>query len=294
MRKFLLTILVPLFLLSASASADDVKTKLLNDVSGKISETIASWVPGDGITEFDLEIKEQQEPRFTILAVRDLVKQENSNFFTQLSFHNRSVSDDERYIANLGLGKRYLTSDKSIMFGANAFFDYDLFKHHARYSLGAEARAKMLEFSANKYVGASSIQTIDGTDEEAMDGTEYNLATQIPYMPWAKFNYQYYKHFGIKSVDSTKGDICSLEFALSPTLQLDVLRDISNLEDGQANGALLSFIYPPRENKPTLLDGLTSEDMFVKENMEEHLSAKVRRNNSLAVEVQGTVIITSK
>jgi hypothetical protein len=34
--------------------------------------------------------------------------------------------------------------------------------------------------------------------------------------------------------------------------------------------------------------------MFVKANMEDKLSSKVRRNNNLVVEVQGAVIVTSK
>ena len=33
---------------------------------------------------------------------------------------------------------------------------------------------------------------------------------------------------------------------------------------------------------------------FVKENMEDKLKEKVRRNNNLVVEIQGAVIITSK
>ena len=54
------------------------------------------------------------------------------------------------------------------------------------------------------------------------------------------------------------------------------------------------IVIPPRKNKPTLVDGLTSNDMFVKANMEDELSGKVRRNNNLVVEIQGAVIITSK
>ena len=43
-----------------------------------------------------------------------------------------------------------------------------------------------------------------------------------------------------------------------------------------------------------MADGFISEEQFVKENMEEKLKEKVRRNNDLVVEVQGSVIITSK
>ena len=80
----------------------------------------------------------------------------------------------------------------------------------------------------------------------------------------------------------------------SVEMREDISRDISNHEDGNTYGTQLTFLYPPRENKPTLADGLTSDEMFVKENMEDKLSGKVRRNNNIVVEIQGSVIITSK
>jgi hypothetical protein len=55
----------------------------------------------------------------------------------------------------------------------------------------------------------------------------------------------------------------------------------------------LNFVYPPRENIATAQDG-KSDQAFEKSNMEDKLTAKIRRNNNLAVEIQGQVIITSK
>jgi len=43
-----------------------------------------------------------------------------------------------------------------------------------------------------------------------------------------------------------------------------------------------------------LSDGAIDEVAFVKQNMKDKLKEKVRRNNNLAVEIQGSVIITSK
>ena len=56
----------------------------------------------------------------------------------------------------------------------------------------------------------------------------------------------------------------------------------------------MSFVYPPKENKKTLQDGFISDLAFEKENVEEKLKEKVRRSNNLTVEVQGSIIITSK
>jgi len=292
MKKIYLPVLV-FCLMSLNTLAGELKSKLLDAASKKVSDVI-STLPGEGITEFNLEFNEREEPSWTLLGVRDLSKTENSNFFTQLSMHNDDVSGHERIIGNFGLGYRLLNSDKSMMFGVNAFYDHDFSELHRRASLGAEASASILDLNINWYQDASHMQNVNGTEEAALGGLDYNITSQIPHMPWAKINWQGYTHNAKKAGLSTTGDVYSLELAISPYLQLDISRDISNHEDGNTYGTQLTFLYPPRENKPTLADGLTSDEMFVKENMEDKLSGKVRRNNNIVVEIQGSVIITSK
>ena len=41
-------------------------------------------------------------------------------------------------------------------------------------------------------------------------------------------------------------------------------------------------------------DGMIASVAFEKENMEKKLREKVRRSNNIAVEVQGSIIVTSK
>ena len=296
MKRLLYLFLVVLFAFFtlAKLQAADLANDLTNALSKKISEFASGLIPGEGITEVNIELKDHEEPDFTILGVRDISKTNNSNFFTQFSLHNDDVGGDERYIANLGLGKRFLNSDKSIMYGLNSFIDRDLRRGHTRGSVGFEARAAILEFNYNQYLNLTDRINVEGVNEQPLAGSEYNLNSQIPYMPWAVISWRGYKHYGDMATQSTKGDIYSMELALNPSLQLDLKRDISNHGDGNTYGALLSFVYPPRKNKPSLVDGLESNDMFVKSNMEDKLSSKVKRNNNLVVEVQGAVIITSK
>ena len=56
----------------------------------------------------------------------------------------------------------------------------------------------------------------------------------------------------------------------------------------------VTFVHPPKNNKKTLLDGAVAQEAFIKKNMKDTLKDKVRRNNNLAVEIQGSVIVTSK
>ena len=292
MKKILLSIIATLFFTAANA---DVIGQSLSKASEKISEYTIGLIPGEGVTEVSVEIREEDNPDFEILGVRDILSKENSNLFTQFGIHNNEVNGDNRYIGNLGLGYRFLNSDKSMMFGVNSFYDTDIQEGHSRISLGLEAKASILDFTFNQYQKTTNQKIIDGTKEQVLSGNEYNLSSQVPYMPWTTFNFQGYRWENEKAQNDSKGNVYSLEMALNPSLQFDISRDVSSVTGvDDVDIAKLSFVYPPRENKPTLQDGLVSEVAFVKENMEDKLKEKVRRNNNLVVEIQGAVIITSK
>ena len=81
--------------------------------------------------------------------------------------------------------------------------------------------------------------------------------------------------------------------SLDCKFSLDFSKDSSDAGTEDVDGANLSFIYPPRENKPTLLDGF-SDEVWFEESMQNKLSEKVERNNNLTVEIQGAVIFTKK
>ena len=292
MKKYLLIFGL---LLVASASNADV----LDNASGKISKMAANLIPGEGVTEVSIDIEKNSEPKFDILAVRDIDKTESTNFFTQISFTNTDVADNERYIGNVGLGYRLLTEDKSMMIGFNSFYDHDITEGHKRASIGFEAKASTLDFNFNQYHALTGMQKVvnrkqtSAVEEQAVGGFDYRFASQMPYMPWAEISWKGYQIESDKAADNIKGDIYSLGLALTPTLQLDLSKDQSTSGAEDVQGGNLSFIYPPRENKPTLLDGF-SDEVWFEESMENKLSQKVERNNNLTVEIQGAVIFTKK
>ena len=292
MKKILILILT---LFISSVANADVIGQSLSKASEKISEYTIGLIPGEGVTEVSIEIREEDNPDFEILGVRDILSKENSNLFTQFSLHNNEVNGDNRYIGNLGLGYRFLNSDKSMMFGLNSFYDRDIQEDHSRVSLGFEVKASILDFTFNQYQKTTNQKIIDGTKEQVLSGNEYNLSSQVPYMPWTTFNFQGYRWENEKAVNDTKGNVYSLEMNLNPSLQFDISRDVSSVNGvDDVDIAKLTFVYPPRENKPTLQDGLVSNVAFVKENMKDKLKEKVRRNNNIIIEVQGSVIVTSQ
>ena len=292
MKKYLL--IISLLLVASASNAD-----LLDNASGKISKMAADLIPGEGVTEVSIDIEKNSEPKFNILAVRDIDKTENTNFFTQISFTNTDISGNERYIGNVGLGYRFLTDDESMMIGFNSFYDHDITEGHKRASIGFEARASTLDFNFNQYHALTGMQktinenSANYTEEQAVGGLDYRFASQMPYMPWAEISWKGYQIESDKATDNIKGDIYSLGLALTPSLQFDYHKDQSTSGAEDVQGGSLTFIYPPRESKPTLLDGF-SDEVWFEESMENKLSQKVERNNNLTVEIQGAVIFTKK
>ena len=262
--------------------------------SENISGLFSNLIPGEGITEASIQINEDDNPDLEILAVRDISSAEFSNLFTQISLHTQEINNSDRLITNLGFGYRGLNDDKSSMFGINTFIDYDT-KGHVRGSVGLEAKGAMLDLTMNSYHKLSNQWSVDGSLEQVLSGHEINLATQVPYMPWTKINWQNYYWEAEKASSDTEGNKLSLEMLLSPTVQFDASVDMSDQSTiNDEYSYKLSFVYPPKENNKTLKDGMISDVAFEKENVEAKLKEKVRRSNSMVVEVQGSVIITSK
>ena len=297
MIKVFITSFIALFL-GVNAYAD-VKDLTLQEISEKTSAFVSNLIPGEGLTEVDVRLRDDNSGNgnyeFKILGVRDILPSDNSNLFTQFSLHTQEINSDKRIIGNLGLGYRFLNSDQSMMFGVNTFYDQDLSEDHKRVGLGLEARAAILDFNYNHYQKATNQKVISGTNEQVLSGQEYNISSQIPYMPWTTFNFQGYRLENEKAAQDQKGKIYSLEMALNPSLQFNIENDRSSVEGQDDEWSYnLTFSHPPKNNKPTLLNGATSDEMFVKANMKDKLRDKVRRNNNLAVEIQGSIIVTSK
>ena len=292
MKKILLSVIAILFFTAANA---DVKGQALSKISKKISEYTIGLIPGEGTTEFDIQLsdKDNNEPRVNLLLLRDLHKTLRSNFYTQMSLHTQDVGvNSNRYIGNLGYGYRQLSDDNMYMFGVNAFFDRDLKEGHSRASIGLEAKAGMLDFTFNHYESLTLQKKVDLIKEQALGGMDYTFATQVPYMPWAKFNFTGYKHKAdIASVD-TKGKKYIAEMNLTPSLVLEAEYDESGNNADDFTSMKITFVYPPRNSNLSLSDGFLSSQAFYKKDMTKTLSEKVKRNNNIAIETQGAVVIT--
>ena len=270
--KKLLTVIISLFFLASASNAD------------VISEYISNLIPGDGDTEVSIDLRENYSPDFSILMVRELSSDTNENTFTQLSLFNTEKDSSDRFVANIGLGKRFLSDDKSSMTGVNAFLDYDD-EGNLRTSIGLEVRGAVLDFAFNNYFGID-----DASGEKVLDGYYMRLASQIPYLHWADVFFNSYAWDG-EARDDVKGLVYGSEFSLSQSVNFEIAyddKDKAGLEDEYY--VKFMFVYPPR-NTASLADGISSEIWRSQTDMSNQMLTKVQRNNKIMVEFNGSASI---
>ena len=278
--KLTFSFLILFYLLTSKVSAD-----VSDKISAKVNDYFSNLVPGKGSTEVSIDLRENNSPDFSILAVRELEKSKSGNFFTQFSLFSTEHNNDERIVGNLGFGKRNLSKDKLTLTGTNLFFDYD--SHgNMRTSLGLEARNAVLEFYGNYYKGLD-----EGDDEKVLDGYDLRLESQVPYMHWADIFYNTYKWKGVERQD-IEGAKMGSEVQLTSNVNLEIAYDDKKKKGIQDEWyARIMFIHPPKEG-PSAKDGIAKTAWKEEKDMTGELLTKVKRNNKIMIEFKGSATIS--
>ena len=96
-------------------------------------------------TDISITDIKSNKTRYAISNVKGFKPSGNGHAqtFMQSSLTNAS----SRVFLNLGLGRRYLSGDESVITGFNAFLDYDPKYGHQRVSIGAEFKASAFELN---------------------------------------------------------------------------------------------------------------------------------------------------
>ena len=292
MVKIYTVLVVILFNLNAHAldfsnKIEKNKAEKLDEYVSNLTEYIINSIPGEGISEVSINLRENYKPDFSILGTRELKKLNNGNYFMQFSLNSTEKLNDERYTGNLGFGTRRLSDDKNLLTGLNLFFDYDD-EENARGSVGVEVKNAVLQFTSNYY------KKIDnGTEfEKVLDGYDIQLTSQVPYLHWANMFVNTYKWYGVER-DDVEGRKYGSELSLTPSLNLEIVYDdkrLKGLKDEYY--ARLSYIYPPKTTGPTVLDGISRIIWEEEKDMSDELLTKVKRNNRIFVEYTGSAIVS--
>ena len=249
-----------------------------------LSDYFSNLIPGGGDTELSIDLRENHSADYSLLLVRELDGETTQNTFTQLSLFNTEKDSKDRNVLNFGVGKRFLSDDKFSLTGLNAFLDYDD-EGNLRSSIGLEVRNAVLDFSFNNYFALD-----DADGEKVLDGYDLRLASQIPYVHWADIFINSYSWDGVTR-DDVEGLMYGTEMLLSPNINLEIAfddKDKAGLDDEYY--AKIIFVHPPR-NSVSISDGISSDMWRAQKDMSDEMLTKVKRNNKIFVEFNGSANI---
>lgn len=237
-------------------------------------------------TDISITSIKSRKTRYAISNVKGFAPSDNGHAqtFMQTTLGNSNA----RTVLNLGLGRRYLSDDESVITGVNAFVDYDPKYGHQRFSIGAELKASAFELNANSYKALTKWKKgKNGNQERALDGYDVEFGAQIPYMPGAKLYVKNWKWKGEDGATDTKGNTYSLAFShLINGVSIELgRRDYDGLTKDENFGQLTYSIpmggAPAQSSKP-----LFSSAMFESASMKDKMLDKVRRNNAIVIQTK--------
>ena len=217
MKKIILISTLLVFGLSAHAA--DIKNKFMNNFNSYLNDSLGQLFP---TSEVSLGSGTTNEVTGSILVVKPLsdINDNENILFTQGSLF---LSDDSRETLNLGIGKRKLVNNNTLLIGANLFYDHELDYDHQRASVGIEAISSVGSFRLNQYYGLSGWTTgLDNVQEKALNGQDIEVGAPLPYLPWTNFSYRSFQWDGASGAADLKGDEISLEAKLPIGLNIEV------------------------------------------------------------------------
>ena len=265
--KFLVKILIfQLIFISASfAKVDKVVDRFYSSLESFLEENFEN-------TDFSIKKIERIKPEIGIQTFK-IFSEDNSD----LSFFQGSLflHDSDRETFNIGLGQRYLSNDESILFGLNAFYDYEFDYEHQRFSIGAEIKSSILDLNYNQYFAQSSSKKgKNGKDEEAIDGFDVELGAHLPYIPSTKV---YLKAFDFEV--SGGNDFQGLEFSTQIKVPNSGLSfEIGHTDyDHHNDQSFINLRYSNSIKNPGT--SLFSSEAFERISMKDRMYEKVRREN---------------
>ena len=265
--KLLVKILILklLFISVSFAKVDEVVDKFYSSLESFLEENFEN-------TDFSIKKIERIKPEIGIQTFK-IFSEDNSD----LSFFQGSLflHDSDRETFNFGLGQRYLSNDESILFGLNAFYDYEFDYEHQRFSIGAEIKSSILDLNYNQYFAQSSSKKgKDSKNEEAIDGYDAEVGAHLPYIPSMKV---YLKAFDFEVPSGN--DFQGLEFSTLVKIPNSGLSfEIGHTDyDNHTDQSFINIKYSNNVRNPGT--SLFSNNAYEKISMKDRMFEKVRRDN---------------
>jgi len=270
---------------TASEVVNSLKNKAVDATESFVNESLNDFANqfGEGNTEISVYDIEGGDAEYSIVTVQPLTQTEDKSetVFFQGSVYSFKNHGEKRPTLNLGVGRRWLSEDKSEITGINLFYDFESKSKHSRVSLGTEYKRSAFEANANAYWGVSSKKsvTVGGVaeDEEVLDGYDVNAKGQVPYLPWAKITGTHYK-WKRDTKDDIEGGTVGVELKLNSATTLEAgFQDDNAME--KSDFVKLTYKFGT-DNKGT---NFTADSVAFRDgaDMTDHLLDKVKRKNKI-------------
>jgi len=240
-------------------------------------------------TEVTIEGFQGSKPTFSILTTQPITESDDLKHTT---FWQGSIfSNDGRETLNLGLGYRRLSDDEKWLYGVNAFYDHEFPYDHRRASIGGEIRSSLVELNVNKYYGLSNALTGEnGVQETALGGFEFELGTQIPYIPGTKFFAKQFKWDGEDGGSDLKGKTYSLDIGREILNNTSLEAGIHDYDGTKASEKFAKLTYHfGKQSKPakSFISTVAFENL---KSMKDKRLDKVRRTNTIVKQKGGFTV----
>ncbi len=237
-------------------------------------------------TDINLTFTEDFKPIYSLETLQPFTKEvvDGRLSFWQGRYAYQSGANST---ANLGVGLRWLSDDKTSIAGINTFYDY-AFKHDlSRVGIGAEYFNKQAEYRANVYIPTSgdrqtgkSVLT-DGilySYIRAVSGFDYEVGTSLANAPWLSL-YASGFHYDNKYQADENGYRLRGKMQLTPRLSMEMGYTHSNLSNGSLYGKVL---YQLADTAGPALRG--GSDPERASDISHKLLQKVQRENEIKTE----------
>jgi len=205
------------------------------------------------------------------------------DIWSTVFWQGRAAYNDGSMTYNFGLGYRYLTSAKNLMWGLNMFFDENPRFVHKRLGLGGEVFMPYVTFRANYYDALTGQQRVGvNTYERALNGFDIGIETPVPYVSWMRFTAQGYHWEGVAAND-VNGGLMNLRIFPARQLEIDAGIADDNSQHAQAFLKLDYYFGSPAFIQSSATTPHTNP-VWAAQNLEDMRLEKVIRHNDIVVE----------
>lgn len=234
-------------------------------------------------TDISFNVQKYTKPVTSIETIQPIFRDQRNTLFWQ----GRIAYTDIVPTANLGIGYRYLTNNKKLMWGINSFYDQTLRYSHKRAGLGAEMFTQLFTFRANYYDALSGKRYVGTTTEQALNGYDFSVETPIPYISWVRLNAEGYHWQAKRNATSVNGTAVSFRIHPTNQLEINVGYAYDNSKETQGFFNLAYYLGSPAYVQYSAT-ARKSDATYAPRDLEQMRLEKVRRHNDIVIQKERT------